>query len=135
MPKTNFLEDLVLNHFLRNQATTGPYTAYVALATSATVPTETGANFTEVTGGAYARQTAGFGVPTTVTGGPNYVQNTSAISFPQATAAWGTVRYVGIFTAVSGGSMLYFQQLAADKVVGIDDIFEFLAGSLQTRED
>ena len=135
MPKTNFLEDLVLNRFLRNVAGTGPYPAYVALGTSATTPSENGSGFTEVSGGSYARQAAGFSAPVSVNGAPNTVTNPSAISFPQATASWGTVRWIGIFTAVSGGTLLYFQQLASDKVVGIDDIFEFLTGTLIIGED
>lgn len=137
MPKTDVMENFVLNHFLRGVTAGGPYTAYIALATSASVPQENGTNFTEVANAnAYARQAAGFSAPITNVGA-NTVQNGSPVSFPQATGAWGTVRYFGLWTSASygGGSLLYFGQLAADKVVGLDDIFEFLAGTLIIGED
>ena len=135
MPKTNFLEDLVLNRYLNNIAGTGPYECYIGLGLNTGTPNETGSGFNEPAVGSYARKQANFSAPSTVTNGPNTVTNPSAITFPQATAAWGTVRYVGVFSAISGGTLLYYQQLSSDKVVGIDDIFEFLATTLTIGED
>ena len=50
---TDFLENKIIDHMLRNQAYTPPTTVYVALFTTAT--TDAGGG-TEVSGGAYARQ-------------------------------------------------------------------------------
>ena len=56
---SDYLEDKVLDHVFGGNAYTAPSTLYVALYTVA--PTDTGGG-TEVSGGAYARQTATFTV-------------------------------------------------------------------------
>jgi len=126
MSKTNYLEDAVLNHFLRGVSAGGPYNPYVALFTSA--PGEA-AGGTEVSGGSYARRACGFSAP--VSGA---VTNAADITYPQATASWGTITHFAIFDALSGGNMLYYGTLPVSKTVGTDDIFEFLAGTLSVTE-
>ena len=59
MSFSNYLEDAVLNHVFGGSSYTAPTTLYVALFTSA--PSDTGGG-TEVSGGAYARQTGAFTV-------------------------------------------------------------------------
>ena len=65
---SDYLEDKVLDHVFGGNAFTAPTTLYVALYTVA--PSDTGGG-TEVSGGAYARQTGAFTVsgtnPTTAT--------------------------------------------------------------------
>ena len=56
---SDFLETKVLDHVFGGTAYTAPTTLYVALYTAA--PTDSGGG-TEVSGGAYARQTAAFNV-------------------------------------------------------------------------
>lgn len=123
--KTDYLENAILNHVLRGVAL-GTSSAYVALFTVA--PTESGGG-TEVTGGSYARQLASFSAPS---GG--VCTNPSAITFPQATAGWGTVQAFAIMDNVSGGNMLYFGNLAVSKNVQTNDVFEFLASQLSITE-
>jgi len=60
MSKTDFLENKIINHVLRNTAYTAPATVYAALFTA--TPGESSAG-TEVTGGSYARQAATFSAP------------------------------------------------------------------------
>ena len=71
MEFSDYLENKVVGHVFGGSAYTAPSTLYVALYTSA--PSDTGGG-TEVSGGAYARQTAAF----TVTA--DTASNTSAIA-------------------------------------------------------
>jgi hypothetical protein len=55
---TDYLENKIIDHMLRNQAYTPPSTVYVALFTTATGDDGSG---TEVSGGSYARQAVTLG--------------------------------------------------------------------------
>jgi hypothetical protein len=80
---------------------------------------------TEVSGGSYARQSITFGAPSN-----GVSTNTAAIEFPQATASWGTVGWVGIEDALTGGNLLYHTALDASKTIASGDIFRVAIGSL-----
>lgn len=126
--KSDYLEDNILNHVLRNTAYTSPTTVYVALFTVA--PADDGTGGTEVSGFAYARQTVTFGAPSSGT-----VANSGAVTFPQASGgAWGTIVAMGIYDAVSGGNLLYYGNLATSKVVGDGDQISFPNGALTVSE-
>jgi len=121
---SDYLEDKVLDHVFGGNAYTAPSTLYVALYTVA--PTDTGGG-TEVSGGAYARQTATFSVSGT---DPTTASNTAAIEYPTATADSGTVVAVGVFDALTSGNLLAYANLTASKVVSSGDIFRFNTGYL-----
>ena len=121
---SDYLEDKVLDHVFGGTAYTAPTTLYVALYTVA--PTDTGGG-TEVSGGAYARQTAAFTVSGT---NPTTASNSAAIEYPTATADYGTVVAVGIFDALSGGNLLAYANLDTSKVVSTGDVFRFNTGDL-----
>jgi hypothetical protein len=121
---SDYLEDKVLDHVFGGVAYTAPTTHYVALYTVA--PTDTGGG-TEVTGGAYARQTSTFTVSGT---SPTTATNAAAIEYPTATADYGTVVAVGILDALSGGNLLAYANLDTSKVVSNGDVFRFDAGDL-----
>ena len=116
---TDYLEDKVLDHVFGGNAYTAPATLYVALYTVA--PTDTGGG-TEVSGGAYARQTATFNVSGT---SPTEATNAAAIEYPTATADYGTVVACAILDASSGGNMLAYATLTSSKVVSTGDVFRF----------
>lgn len=125
---SDYLEDALINHIFRNSDFTRPADIYIALFTAA--PSDAGGG-TEVSGGSYARQ----GVPTGVasewdaaSGGAT--ANTNTVTFPTATAAWGTITHVGLFDAVTAGNLLFHGALTASKTVGDGDIFRFNAGDL-----
>ena len=118
---SDYLEDKVLEHVFGGNSYTAPGTHYVALYTVA--PTDTGGG-TEVSGGAYARQTAAF----TVTN--DTASNTSAIEYPTATANYGTVVAVGVFDASSSGNLLAYGNLTTSKTVSTGDVFRFNAGAI-----
>tara|TARA_R110001632_G_scaffold143750_1_gene259875 strand:- start:20 stop:409 length:390 start_codon:yes stop_codon:yes gene_type:complete len=120
---SDYLEDKVLDHVFGGVAYTAP-TKHVALYTVA--PTDTGGG-TEVTGGAYARQTSTFTVSGT---NPTTATSAAAVEYPTATADYGTVVAVGILDASSGGNLLAYANLTASKVVSTGDVFRFDAGDI-----
>jgi hypothetical protein len=121
---SDYLENKVVGHVFGGSAYTAPSTLYVALYTSA--PSDTGGG-TEVSGGAYARQTGAFTVSGT---NPTTATNSAAIEYPTATANYGTVVAVGILDASSSGNLLAYSTLDASKVVSSGDVFRFNAGDL-----
>ena len=121
---SDYLEDKVLEHVFGGNAFTAPSTLHVALYTVA--PSDTGGG-TEVSGGAYARQTGTFTVSGT---NPTTASNTAAIEYPTATADYGTVVAVGVLDASSGGNLLAYSTLDSSKVVSSGDVFRFNAGDL-----
>jgi hypothetical protein len=119
---SNYLENALINATLRNTSYTSVATIYVALYTTDPTDADTG---TEVTGGSYARQSATFGAPS------NGASVTTAdVTFPQATASWGTVGWIGIYDAATTGNLLYHTPLDASKTIDIGDIFKIASGNL-----
>ena len=119
---SNYLENALINHTLRNSALSAPSAVYVSLHTANPDEDASGA---ELSGSAYARQAATFAAPS------NGVSTTSAdINFPQATGSWGTVSHIGIWDASSSGNMLYYTALDASKTIATGDILKIAAGSL-----
>lgn len=128
--KSKYLEQKILNHVLRNTAYTPPATLYLALFTSD--PTDAGTG-TEVTGGAYARQTVAFSAP--AASGASTSTNSADVLFPVATAAWGTVTHWGVFDAVAAGNLLYLGTLTPNMSVPTSIQPKVLAGTLAITED
>lgn len=126
MPKTVYLDTVILNHVLRGIAYSSPSAIYVALYTTAPTPTLPGI---EVTGGSYARQPATFSDPV---GGTS--SNTADVVFPTATATWGTVVAYALMDAASGGNMLYFANFAAPRLIDVNDDARFPVGQLTVTE-
>jgi hypothetical protein len=124
--KSHYLENSVINHFLRNSAVTSPTTVYVALFT--VTPTKSTAG-TEVTAGGYARTAVTMGAPT---GG--VATNSAPCTFPAATALWGTILGAAIFDDPTAGNMLYFGDLAASKTIDNGDTASFGTGTLTVNE-
>ena len=126
--KTNYLEDAVLNHVLRNSSMASPATVYVGAFTSA--PGEAGGG-TEVSGNGYARQSVTFGAPSN-----GAVANSTTITFPTATpSAWGLITHGAIFDAASGGNMLYYGPLGSSKQIDAGDALTFQIGQIIISED
>jgi len=133
---TNYLEDKIWNHVFGSTTYTKPTNWYVGLLTA--TPSDSAAG-TEVSGGSYARQVCAF----TVTGtGTALATNTSAITFPTATADWGIIGWVGIYDAVSSGNLVCFQNLqksdystSTTKTLNDGDIFKFNSGTIKIQLD
>lgn len=120
MSYSDFLENKVQDHVFSGNSYTPP-TLHVGLFTSAT--TDAGGG-TEVSGGAYARQSIAF------TTTDDTSSNTAAVEFPTATASWGSVTHMAIYDAASGGNMLAHGALTANKTISTGDVFRFPAGDV-----
>lgn len=128
--KTTHLMNRVLDRVLKNNADFSysfPATVYAGLFTAD--PGVGGSLSNEVSGGSYARQSITWA---TISGGS--VANSAAVTFPVATASWGTIYYVGILDLVSAGNMLYYGALGTQKTVGIGDQVSFAIGALTVSE-
>lgn len=124
--KKTTLSNSLLDLVLRNQSYSAPAAVYAALFTVA--PTAS-AGGTEVTGGAYARQAITFAAASA-----GSVSNSAAITFPVATASWGTVVAVGICDAASAGNQLYYGTLGTSKAIDTGDQASFAISALTVSE-
>jgi len=89
--KSNWLENKILDHVLRNTVYTPAATVYAALYINNGVGSTDEDKGQEVKGGGYARTAITFGA---ASGGQ--VSNSADVTFPTATADWGTIGYIGI---------------------------------------
>lgn len=126
MSLSNTFETTVLTWLLTNSAATRPTAWYVALFTSNPAEDASG---TEVSGGAYARQSVTFSVS------GNTASNTAAIEFPTATASYGTVTHVGVFDASSGGNLIAYAALTTSKAIDTGDVMRIPASDLDVTMD
>lgn len=119
---SNYLENALINAVLRNTTYTSPATVYVSLWTSD--PTDAGSG-TEVSGGSYARTSVTFGAPSN-----GVTSNSADVTFPQATASWGVVGWIGLNDASTSGNLLFHTPLDTSKTIDSGDIFKIASGSL-----
>ena len=122
---STYMENAIIN-LMRNTAFT-QIPAYVALFKSpaADAELEAGTLTNEVTGGAYARQLAGLSAPT-----DGVTANAADITFPTATANWGTVAFVALMDVATLGNVLMHSALDVNKVVNSGDTFKINLGDL-----
>jgi len=106
MPFTTYGANKVLDHILKTASFTVPTNIYIGLLTN------NGA-LTEVAGGSYARQLKNAWPAST--GGA--VSNDTLVTFPTATADWGTITGVAIYDAVSAGNCIAYGALGTSKPV------------------
>lgn len=125
---SDYLENKLLDHVFKNTAYTQPTNLYVALFTSA--PSDAGGG-TEVSGGAYARVNCN----AWDAAASGALDNTSAITFAQATAAWGTVTHFAVIDATSAGNYIVWGTLTASKSIATGDTAQFAAGELDITLD
>jgi len=120
---SNHLENALINATLRNIPYSSPSTVYVALYTTDPTDSDTG---NEVAGGSYARQVVTFTAPVNGETG-----NTADVTFPVATANWGTVTHIGLKDAASGGNLLYHSPLTSPRNIEINTQIIFLQGEIK----
>lgn len=127
--KSDYLEDKILNHVLRNTAYTSPTTVYLGVLT--VTPSDTAAG-TEVSGNAYARQAITCSAPSG--NSPSTCTNSADILFPVATPSnWGAIVAFGIYDALTAGNLLYWGALSV--TINANDQLKIAAGSLTVNED
>ena len=98
--------------------------AFVSLHTAD--PGNTGAS--EISGGGYARQ----GPTTFANAGnnPTVASNSAIVTYPTATANWGTITHFSVWDALTAGNYRGSGALQTPKAVNNGDTARFLAGVL-----
>lgn len=119
---SNYLENKLIDHVLRNTVYTPPATIYLALYTSDPTDAATG---TEVSGGAYARQVIAFNAPT-----DGVASNSAEILFPVATANWGTITHIALMDAATLGNTLFYGALTLSKTISTNDQLKINIGDI-----
>ena len=123
MSLTNAFETHTLKYLLTTGSVTRPTNWYIGLFTSD--PTDTGAAGTEVAGNGYARTAVTFSVTNDV------ASNTAGVEFPAATGGnWGTIGWIGVMDASSGGNMIIHSALTTAKAINDGDVFRIPTGDL-----
>jgi hypothetical protein len=128
---SNYLENRVLDHVLKNTAFTQPANLFIGL-------------FRNVSGNAATNLEAGTLTDEVLTGGTAYIRqsiafaaasagisvNSATVTFPVATANWGTITHVAILDAQSGGNVLFWGAVTTAKTIETGDTFQVAAGNL-----
>lgn len=122
---SDFLENALLGHSLGKAAYAMPTGVYVGLYTTAT--TDAGGG-TEVSGGAYTRVQVPVASLNSASGGS--ITTNADLTFPTATANWGTITNLAILDALTVGNFLWHGALTASKTVNSGDVFKIVAGNL-----
>jgi hypothetical protein len=90
---------------------------------STTTPNEDGTGVTEPVGNAYVRVTV---TPSDIAAAASgSIDNASAITWPEATGSWGTVTYLVIYDAASGGNLRLAIALTTPKTVSVGETARF----------
>jgi hypothetical protein len=126
---SNYLENKVLDHVLKNTAFPQPTNLFVGLFTNtsgqAAANLENGTLTDEVSGGSYARQGATFAQ---ASGGSS--STSATITFPAATANWGTITHVAVMDALASGNVLFWGAVTTSKNIETGDTFQITSGNL-----
>lgn len=126
MAFTTYTDNKFVDAFHGKTTYTAPANIYMALST--TTPTVGGTNFTEPSGGAYARVAVPGSSFAAASAGA--ASNTAVVTFPTATASWGTITYTGFYDAASGGNLLSFDDLPASQAVATGVQIQFPVGQI-----
>lgn len=123
---TSYFIDLVAGNLYGTKTTPAIPTKYY-LGLSTTAPNTGGGNVTEPSGGAYARvELSSLSAPSN-----GEVSNAEQVNFPESTASWGTVTHFVVYDAASGGNLLCFGELPAQRVIESDTIMSIKSGYLK----
>lgn len=129
---SDYLEDALLDHVLRNTAFTSPTAVYVGLFTEGdsagqnTDLLEEGTLTNEISGNGYTRKAATFSA---ASGGS--ITTSGNITFDPASGGnWGTITHIAILDAASAGNVLFYGALTTSKTIEDGDTFQITAGNL-----
>ena len=128
---SNYLENKVLDHVLKNTAYSQPAVLYVALfnntSTNAATNLEAGTLTDEVSGSgtAYDRKVVAFSAASS-----GSATTSGDVTFDVATNNWGTVTHAAVMDASTAGNVLFYGALTVSKSVTTGDTFKISAGQL-----
>ena len=122
MSFSDFWEGEILDHLFGIGAYAAP-TMYVGLSTAD--PLDNASGLAEPGAGSYARVACAAWSRVA-----DEIDNDAAITFPEATAGWGTITHVALFDAITAGNMLVSFALGAGVTVSTGETARFAAGEL-----
>lgn len=129
--KSAYLENKALDTVLGGPTFTLPATVYVALSIAAFNKTTAG---TEVSGGSYARAAVTNNSTNWPAAASSTKANATVITFPAASADWGTIVAFYIYDAASGGNMLYGADLSTSRFIANGDTASFAVSAITLIE-
>jgi len=114
---TSFASNKVVDYNFGATSYSGtlPATYYFGLSTTTINFDGTGA--TEPSGGAYARVAFTNNKTNWGTASSGILTNSTAITFPESSASWGTITYVGMWDALTAGNLWWFDVLTPSRAV------------------
>ena len=122
---SNYMEEKIIEHFLRNNAVSPPTTVYIGLFESE--PGEAAAG-TEASYQGYARQA----VTWTPLDSNGQTKNVAAVTFPANgnPAANVTITHLVVFDALTDGNRLLHAKLSAPKTLSPGDVLSFASNAI-----
>jgi hypothetical protein len=127
---SDYWENKILDHIFGKGSYTPP-TIYVGLSTAD--PTDAGSGLAEPSGNGYTRVQTSTSDWNAASNGT--LDNSSDITFTQATGNWGTITHFALFDAATAGNMLAHGALNQSKSINEPDTARFEAGDLQISLD
>lgn len=122
---SDYLEDKLIDHVLKNTAYTVPSNLYIGLSTAD--PTDDGSGNAEPSGDGYVRVLCN----SWATASSRVTSNAAAVEFPDAEGSgWGTITHWTIWDASSGGNLIAHCPLTTPRVVGTGIILRAEIGDL-----
>jgi hypothetical protein len=130
---SNYLENKVLDHVLKNTAFSQPAGIYLALfnntSGNAAANLEAGTLTDEVStsGTAYARKAVTFAAASS-----GAAATSATVTFDAATASWGTITHVAVVdgNTAGAGNVLFYGAVTTSKTIDSGDTFQVTSGNL-----
>jgi hypothetical protein len=121
---SNYLEEKIVEHFLRNNAVTPPATVYIGLFES-DPGEDVGGTETAYTN--YARQSSAW----TALDANGQTKNSATVTFPANgnASASVTITHVCLFDAATAGNRLFYAALTSPKTLAPGDVLSFAANA------
>lgn len=110
---------------------TVPSTYYFGLSTTTINIDGTGA--TEPSGGAYARIALANNKTNWTVAASGLITNSTAITFAESTASWGTITYVFMSDALTGGNIWWYDALSPARAVASATTVLFAIGAVTVQ--
>ena len=122
----NYLENVWLEHVLKDTPYTKPSVLYLALSTADFTEDASGAAEPSASSYARAECLTAFGTAAS----NRSITNDGDITFPTAGASWGTIGYWAIYDASTAGNMLAYGAFTTGKAIGAGQTPKVLTGEL-----
>ena len=143
---SDWLENALIDFLARGQSFSAPSSWYFALCRTTPVDASTGSNLDEPgAASGYLRtnlaptqgnwlNTQGTSAAAS-TGTNGTTSNNAAISWATTTSAWGTINSIAICDATSGGNVLFWGSLSANRIINSGDTPSFDVGTVSLQID